>query len=518
MNHETINLVLQSFWRSQVQIRPSEYRLEAFKSVVAKARTNRNAILDGRFVAELDVLSDMVSRSETLTARLLEGIEQQMDTLQAASRRASDARASDLGPSAIYIPGFGERASFFAEGLVSMGLQILTLDLNASIDLVSELGERMPTSGLVLVGGDVVSDPVACAALQRLSEYHDSDLLVVVAVDAPLSFEQRLVAATFGVVRLLGVDADVKTLRTLIRSRARDSQINGYKVLLLDDTKTDAYRAIKYMQEEGIEVMHILCPSGVLEAIDQFRPDVVVTDYHMPAANGDQVASVIRQDNDSAMPIVFLSSERNAETQLIALSKGADAFVQKPLNRGAFIKALKALISRSKAFDSRMRRDPLTGLLNHAQLMASASRLSAAASGALNTMVMIDIDHFKQVNDTFGHPVGDKVLVGLAEILSDNLRSTDYIGRMGGEEFAVLMVGAGPTEAKRVIDRIRDLFSSLQFESGLEGGGDSGKWFACTFSAGVAPLDGAAPAAMKSADHALYKAKHAGRNRVEIFG
>jgi len=517
MNHETINLVLQSFWRSQVRARPSEYRFEAFKSVVYKVRPDRNANLDGDFIAELEALSAMVSSSQTLTARFLEGIEEQMDTLQVASRRASDARAGDQGPSAIFIPGFGVRADFFAEGLVSMGLQILTLDLNVNDDLVSVLGGRMPSSGLVLVGGDVVSQPAACAALQKLAEYHDSDLLVVIAVDTPLSFEERLVAARFGVVRLLGIDADVKTLRALIRSRARDSQINGYKVLLLDDTKTDAYRAIKYMEEEGIEVMHILCPSGVLEAIDRFRPDVVVTDFHMPAANGDQVASVIRQDNDSAMPIVFLSSERNAETQLLALSKGADAFVQKPLTRGAFIKALKALISRSKAFDSRMRRDPLTGLLNHAQLMASAGRLSAAPSSVLSTMVMIDIDHFKQVNDTFGHPVGDKVLVGLAEILSDNLRSTDYIGRMGGEEFAVLMVGAPPVEAKRVIDRIRDLFSSLQFESGLEGGSEGGKWFACTFSAGVAPLAGGASPAIKAADDALYKAKHAGRNRVEVY-
>ncbi|QHF00427.1 diguanylate cyclase (plasmid) [Pseudomonas cannabina pv. alisalensis] len=514
MNHETINRVLQSAWRSQVLTRPSEYTLEVFKAVFARVRSNTIDSLSGDFETELGLLSSLISSNQSLTARLLEGIDLQMDKLQAASRRESDARASDQGPSAIYIPGFGERSAFFASGLNSMGLKILSLDLDASLDLVADLRERMPTSGLVLVGGGVVSHPEACHALEALAAHHDSDLLVVIAEDTPMTFEERLVAATFGVVRLLGVEADVKTLRTLIRSRARDSQINGYKVLLLDDSKTDAYPAIKFMREEGIEVLHILSPAGVLKAIEEFRPDVVVTDFHMPGANGDQVASVIRQDSDAVMPIIFLSSERNTETQLIALSKGADAFVQKPLKRGAFIKALKALISRSKAFDSRMRRDPLTGLLNHGQLMASASRVSASGS-VPNTMVMIDIDHFKQVNDTFGHPVGDKVLVGLAEILSDNLRSTDFIGRMGGEEFAVLMVGAPISDARNVIDRIRELFSNLQFETGLQDQGDSGKWFACTFSAGVALLDGSAAISMKAADHALYKAKHGGRNRVE---
>lgn len=159
---------------------------------------------------------------------------------------------------------------------------------------------------------------------------------------------------------------------------------------------------------------------------------MVVTDFHMPGVNGDQVASVIRQDQEATMPIVFLSSERNAETQLLALSKGGDAFVQKPLKRGAFITALKALISRSKAAETRMRRDPLTGLLNHGQFLTSASRLCASQSETSASLVMLDIDHFKSVNDTFGHPVGDRVIVGLAEILAENLRTTDVVGRMGG--------------------------------------------------------------------------------------
>ncbi|WP_163120473.1 response regulator, partial [Acinetobacter pittii] len=110
-------------------------------------------------------------------------------------------------------------------------------------------------------------------------------------------------------------------------SRNRDIEIEGYRVLLLDDSRTDAYLARKFLTEEGLIVEHIQHPSQVLEALSRFRPDVLVTDFHMPEANGDVVASIIRQDRDATIPIIFLSRESNAEKQLLALSRGADGFV-----------------------------------------------------------------------------------------------------------------------------------------------------------------------------------------------
>lgn len=517
MNHSTINLVLQTTWRSQVQGKPNRISLEAFKEVVHKVRNQDMHALDPGFVAALAEAVSRVLSTEKLTDESLEGIDQTMDRLQAATRRASDARAGDQGPAAIYISGFGARAELFANGLIAMGIHIQKLELNVGGALEVEILERIPHSGLLLVGEGVLESVPGSEVIRKIAALHDTDLLVVLASDSKLTFEQRMIATGYGAVQLLGPEADVKSLRNLIRSRARDSQINGYKVLLIDDSMTDAYVAKKYMGEEGLDVMHIQSPAEVLSAIDSFRPDVVVTDFHMPIATGSEVASVIRQDHEATMPIVFLSSEKNAETQLMAMAKGADAFVQKPLKRGAFIKALKSLIARSKAFETRMRRDPLTGLLNHGQLMSSASRICAEKpEDSVHTIVMIDIDHFKIVNDTFGHPVGDKVLVGLAELLSDNLRSTDFIGRMGGEEFAIVMVGAGVEHSKLVIDRLRDLYSSVQFDARSDDDLHSGKWFKSTFSAGIAPLQGRVADCIKAADEALYQAKHQGRNMVVI--
>lgn len=516
MNHLSLNLALQTTWRFLVLPRPNHFTFGAFRSLVYKSRSDIIQIRDQEFVAVLNDLVVMVRGTQSFSPDDLEGIDQHMDKLQAASRRASDASAGDNGPAVIYLSGFGERARLISEGLRSMGIKVLTMNPNAHEGFASDLQGRIPRTGLLLVGHGVIDDAVGADALTMLANQQDSDLLVILAPDTNLTFEQRMKASAFGAVTLFGPEADIKTLRNLVRSRARESQLNGFKVLLIDDSRTDAYQACLFMREEGLEVKHIQHPSEVLDAIEEFRPDLIVTDFHMPDANGDQVASVIRQDREATMPIVFLSSERNAETQLMALAKGADGFVQKPLKRGAFIKALKSMISRSKTFETRMRRDPLTGLLNHGQFMASAGRALTKVASIRCSIVMIDIDHFKTVNDTFGHPVGDKVLVTLAEILSDSLRSTDYVGRLGGEEFGVVMDGAGVEDARLVIDRLRNLFASVQFRSETGESNLPGNAFSCTFSAGIAPLAGTVADCIKAADEAMYRAKHNGRDQVVI--
>ncbi len=182
--------------------------------------------------------------------------------------------------------------------------------------------------------------------------------------------------------------------------------------------------------------------------------------------------------------------------------------MQKPLKRDAFIRALKSIVSRSKAVESRMRRDPLTNLLNNGQFMTSAG--AVLAEGRPSSLVLIDIDHFKTVNDTFGHPIGDRVLVGLAEVLSDSLRSEDHVGRIGGEEFAIAMVGANQEQSKSVVDRLRTVFTSIQFQA------EDGSSFSCSFSAGVSDLRNSVKESIRFADEALYTAKRNGRDRVEV--
>jgi diguanylate cyclase (GGDEF)-like protein len=160
-----------------------------------------------------------------------------------------------------------------------------------------------------------------------------------------------------------------------------------------------------------------------------------------------------------------------------------------------------------------MVRDSLTGLLNHT---AIKDQLDGEVAWAIRekkplSFAMVDIDHFKLVNDSYGHPVGDRVIKSLSRLLKQRLRTSDLVGRYGGEEFAVVLVNADGPTAMKVLDTIRDDFSQLRHLA-------EGKEFPVTFSCGIADVSQFPDATKLSdaADKALYKAKHAGRNRVML--
>jgi len=152
-------------------------------------------------------------------------------------------------------------------------------------------------------------------------------------------------------------------------------------------------------------------------------------------------------------------------------------------------------------------------LLNHT---AIKDLLDGEVAGAIRqkkplSFAMIDIDHFKQINDSYGHPVGDRVIVSLSRLLKQRLRSSDLVGRYGGEGFAVVMVDADMTTAMKVLDTIRNDFSQLRHLADEKG-------FSVTFSCGIADISQFPDTTKLSdaTDKALYKAKHAGRNRVML--
>ncbi len=157
--------------------------------------------------------------------------------------------------------------------------------------------------------------------------------------------------------------------------------------------------------------------------------------------------------------------------------------------------------------------DALTGLANRRAFMAQldAELAQVAQGGAPGMLVMLDLDHFKHVNDTYGHAAGDKVLVHLAQILRGQaLRQGDLAGRLGGEEFAVLLPRTRADEAAAIAERLRLALEQSRIDSG------EGRVITITLSAGLAPLEGTAGHSLAQADAALYRAKNSGRNRIEL--
>lgn len=414
-------------------------------------------------------------------------------------------RITDCSPIVMYLHADECAASGTAAYLKGLGMQVAEADLaGASYQRTVNVSE-VP---VLLMGHQVLDWPMSFSTLCGQLESGGEDRLIIVMTNRPITFSERHRLSALGNVRLTSVQEDSKRVRDMIRDWMRDCTMLGYRVLLVEDSKTDAYLASKYMGEVGVEVMHIRSAVEVLDAIETFQPDLIISDLHMPDCEGDQMARIIRQDREATMPIIFLSAEGNSETQLLALAAGADGFIRKPLHKEPFIKVLKSTIRRSVALENRMRRDPLTNLLNRAQFDTNLRRM--AERGENCALAILDIDHFKSVNDTHGHPVGDQVICRLAKLLEDGVRSTDFVGRMGGEEFALLMPSCDLENALAVLNRLRIQFSRQQFFS------ETGRDFVCAFSAGLVALSNDFHASYKEADEALYESKKKGRNCVTV--
>ena len=286
-----------------------------------------------------------------------------------------------------------------------------------------------------------------------------------------------------------------------------------YRVLVVEDSLVALTLIQRTLSEHSIDSRAVRDPGRLLDELRTYRPDLILMDMYMPRFNGVEATRVLRQMSAyRSLPIVYLSSESDISMQVEALRLGGDQFLNKPFNPVLLAAVIKTKIERFRETLRSTRHDGLTGLLNHT---AAKSMLKAMVEKTMPasqlSVAMIDIDHFKSVNDTYGHPVGDQVIRGLAWLLKGRLRSSDLIGRYGGEEFLIALPGISPEQAQAVIERIREDFSSLPHAHA------KGALFA-TFSAGIASMKDfpSAPQLTEAADFALLEAKQHGRNRVRL--
>jgi diguanylate cyclase (GGDEF)-like protein len=289
-----------------------------------------------------------------------------------------------------------------------------------------------------------------------------------------------------------------------------------YRVLVVEDSLTASKSIQRTLQQSGIESLAVMNPSEVLSGLRSFQPDLILMDMYMPDCTGVEATRVIRQHVEFlSMPVIYLSGDGDMALQVDALRLGGDHFLTKPFNPVFLNAVVKSKIERYRTLRRSMLHDGLTGLLNHRTVkerLATAVNVAASTSGRL-AVAMIDIDHFKAVNDKYGHPMGDEVIRSLARMLKQRLRKTDLVGRYGGEEFLVILPGSDADQAIEVLDRIRRDFSLIRFAY-------EDTWFETTFSAGVSqffPLSHA-ESMIKEADEALYDAKNSGRNCVVTRG
>jgi diguanylate cyclase (GGDEF)-like protein len=376
------------------------------------------------------------------------------------------------------------------------------------------LALRQTSDVIVLMDVTFPNDPLGGVKLISEVQQGRGVPLPVVFLSAHDEFEARLEAARAGSIAYLIKPVNIGNLIDRLDALTSPLAPEPYRVMIVDDSVALTAYHTAVLEQAGMVVNAVNNPLNVIESLLDFAPDLILIDLYMPECNGTDLAKVIRQlDAFVSIPIVFLSAENDIDKQLFAMGLGGDDFLTKPIKPQHLISSVTSRIRRSLMLRSFMVRDSLTGLLNHTAIkdllegeVAFAIRQSKPLSFA-----MIDIDHFKQVNDSHGHPVGDRVIKSLSRLLKQRLRSSDLVGRYGGEEFAVVLVDSDGATAMRVLDTIRDDFSRLRHLA-------EENEFSVTFSCGIADISQFQDGVRLSdaADKALYKAKHAGRNRVML--
>jgi len=273
---------------------------------------------------------------------------------------------------------------------------------------------------------------------------------------------------------------------------------------------------------------HVVASGREALELAQTRPfDLAFVDQHLPDTAGDQLVAQLNaffEARPSELPVVMLTRQGDERLAVEVMKAGAYDYLRKDdLNSTLIGRTVRSVIERAslkaqiKRANERERawaiRDGLTGLVNHRHFQERLRDEWARAKRHTTPLacVMLDLDHFKQVNDTYGHPFGDEVLKWVARLLTDTARQTDVVARYGGEEFVLLLPQTSTEGARILAERVCAEVSAVPFVF-------EGTSVALTISIGVSSLDD--PRAktendlVKLADNALYRAKRSGRNRV----
>ncbi|TMU84386.1 diguanylate cyclase [Bacillus sp. BHET2] len=294
------------------------------------------------------------------------------------------------------------------------------------------------------------------------------------------------------------------------QSRAGEEPV----VLIIDDDTT----FLMYMKEEleniGWYVVPIANPEKAVMSYYDVRPDCAIIDIYMNGTNGFEVLDFFKKKlKQQFIPTVMVSVDNSKEIRMKSYQMGADDFIRKPFELDEFIVRVKRQMERKKQMDELVLIDELTHVYNRKYLNQAYAQVQSdwARNGDSYSVAVLDIDHFKKVNDQYGHLVGDMVLKQFATHLKSETRIQDIVFRFGGEEFVILFPTTSLKEAYTFVDTIRKSFAQYVFREG-EG-------FSCTFSAGVAEISNPTKPFdtwLELADNALYEAKNSGRNNVKI--
>ena len=300
----------------------------------------------------------------------------------------------------------------------------------------------------------------------------------------------------------------------------------NYEVLVVDDSPVYRKLVEQVLRSESYSLIFARNGAEAIDLYQQHSPCMVITDWMMPDFSGLELCQRIRADNSRPYTYLILMTSNTEKGNVVkGLEAGADDYLTKPFDPGEMLARIgvgrriidlnREIARKSQKLEEAARTDPLTGLPNRRAIEDWASRQlrGAARHGYWLWVVLGDIDCFKAINDTFGHDAGDIVLKTFADVLRKNTRASDICGRLGGDEFLLVVTHVDPGQVEATVNRFREQFATLSFPFQ----GQSVTVKASFGAAGFHSKDATEFSALvRRADQMLYEAKRAGRNSVRV--
>lgn len=299
--------------------------------------------------------------------------------------------------------------------------------------------------------------------------------------------------------------------------------MSGRTVLVADDSRLVRVMLRRQLEARGLRVEEAADGDEAVERCRSLRPDVVLLDVEMPGLDGHSTLRRLRDEDETRdIPVVFLTARTSTQDVVTGLQLGAHDYLRKPFEPSELIARVSAALrvkslqdklrERNAQLEMASRTDALTGVHNRRHLeerleeMLSAGRRHAQPVAVL----IVDVDHFKSINDSFGHATGDVVLRLIVARMACSVRREDVVGRWGGEEFLVLGASTDGASAGALGERVRVAVGAAPVTIG------GGEGVTVTVSVGCAAGIEPAETLLRRADMALYEAKAQGRNRVVV--
>jgi diguanylate cyclase (GGDEF)-like protein len=375
------------------------------------------------------------------------------------------------------------------------------------------LGLSLPDA---LIVDSVLDDGSGYDVIEQLRGLPGGEAVPVLVLSPDGGFMDKVEAIHGGADGHFQKPVDWEALMRRLQHLLEATRTQAARILSVEDDPQQGAYLESILESAGYQVTVCADPRRFAAALKEFQPDLVLMDILLPEISGYDLVRYLRQDERNAtLPVLFLTTESQLQSRFRSAQVGGDDYLTKPIVPPILLSMVASRLERARFLKNLLNRDGLTRLYTHTALIERAQALHAQkAREPLRryAWVMLDLDHFKSVNDRFGHPVGDGVLASLAALLRRRLRQSDTIGRYGGEEFVVLFEGLPEQEVLRLMQRVLQEFRETDIEV-------PGKPpFRSTFSAGVAMLEPGASVDewKKAADDALYAAKAAGRNRLSV--